>query len=108
MFEDDGTALVIVPEYQLSLAIGREGQNVRLAARMTGWRLDIAAEEEADAARERYFAEREGRAAGEAAGETPEELDEEVETDAVPVAAAGIDEDLIRKLEEFKRERLGG
>jgi len=32
---------VIVPDYQLSLAIGKEGQNVRLAARLTGWRIDI-------------------------------------------------------------------
>jgi len=30
-----------VPDYQLSLAIGREGQNARLAARLTGWRIDI-------------------------------------------------------------------
>ncbi len=35
------SARVLVPEYQLSLAIGREGQNVRLAARLTGWRIDI-------------------------------------------------------------------
>jgi len=35
------TARVVVPDYQLSLAIGREGQNARLAARLTGWRIDI-------------------------------------------------------------------
>lgn len=35
------TALVIVPDHQLSLAIGREGQNARLAAKLTGWRIDI-------------------------------------------------------------------
>ena len=34
-------ARVVVPDYQLSLAIGREGQNARLAARLTGWRIDI-------------------------------------------------------------------
>ena len=34
-------ARVLVPDYQLSLAIGREGQNARLAARLTGWRIDI-------------------------------------------------------------------
>jgi N utilization substance protein A len=34
-------AQVIVPDYQLSLAIGKEGQNARLAARLTGWRIDI-------------------------------------------------------------------
>jgi transcription termination/antitermination protein NusA len=41
---DTGTALVIVPDYQLSLAIGKEGQNARLAARLTGWRIDIKSE----------------------------------------------------------------
>ena len=43
------TARVVVPDYQLSLAIGKEGQNARLAARLTGWRIDIhsdTAEEE--------------------------------------------------------------
>ena len=38
---DDQTAMVVVPDRQLSLAIGKEGQNARLAARLTGWRLDI-------------------------------------------------------------------
>jgi transcription termination/antitermination protein NusA len=42
--EDTQTALVIVPDYQLSLAIGKEGQNARLAARLTGWRIDIKSE----------------------------------------------------------------
>ncbi|MDH5314557.1 MAG: transcription termination factor NusA, partial [Actinomycetota bacterium] len=42
--EDTGTAMVIVPDYQLSLAIGKEGQNARLAARLTGWRIDIKSE----------------------------------------------------------------
>jgi N utilization substance protein A len=32
---------VVVPDFQLSLAIGKEGQNARLAARLTGWRIDI-------------------------------------------------------------------
>ncbi|MHB1414768.1 MAG: transcription termination factor NusA [Chloroflexota bacterium] len=39
--EPDKTATVIVPERQLSLAIGKEGQNARLAAKLTGWRIDI-------------------------------------------------------------------
>lgn len=42
--ESTGTAEVIVPDFQLSLAIGREGQNARLAARLTGWRVDIRSE----------------------------------------------------------------
>ena len=41
------TAVVIVPDNQLSLAIGREGQNARLAAKLTGWRIDIKGETEA-------------------------------------------------------------
>ncbi len=39
--EDNKTAIAVVPEQQLSLAIGREGQNVRLAARVSGWKIDI-------------------------------------------------------------------
>ena len=39
-------ATVVVPDDQLSLAIGREGQNARLAARLTGWRIDIRSETE--------------------------------------------------------------
>jgi N utilization substance protein A len=42
--EDDNTASVIVPDRQLSLAIGKEGQNARLAAKLTGWRIDIKPE----------------------------------------------------------------
>jgi len=42
--EDTKTALVIMPDSQLSLAIGKSGQNVRLAARLTGWRIDIRSE----------------------------------------------------------------
>lgn len=43
--EADHNATVIVPEYQLSLAIGKEGQNARLAAKLTNWRIDIKGEE---------------------------------------------------------------
>jgi transcription termination/antitermination protein NusA len=46
---DSQTAQVIVPDYQLSLAIGKEGQNARLAARLTGWRIDIKSESQAAA-----------------------------------------------------------
>ncbi len=41
------TAIVVVPDRQLSLAIGKEGQNARLAAKLTGWRIDIKSESEA-------------------------------------------------------------
>jgi transcription termination/antitermination protein NusA len=39
--ESTRAARVVVPDFQLSLAIGKEGQNARLAARLTGWRIDI-------------------------------------------------------------------
>jgi N utilization substance protein A len=42
--EDERSARVIVPDHQLSLAIGKEGQNARLAAKLTGWRIDIKSE----------------------------------------------------------------
>jgi N utilization substance protein A len=47
---DARAARVIVPDYQLSLAIGKEGQNARLAARLTGWRIDIRSDAAAGAA----------------------------------------------------------
>ncbi|MGQ0744278.1 MAG: transcription termination factor NusA [Acidimicrobiales bacterium] len=52
-----GTAEVIVPDYQLSLAIGREGQNARLAARLTGWRVDIQSESQLAEAEAAYAAQ---------------------------------------------------
>ena len=56
---DDRTALVIVPDYQLSLAIGKEGQNARLAAKLTGFKIDIKSETQAQEAGifEEYFGE---------------------------------------------------
>lgn len=44
VWEDEKVARVIVPDYQLSLAIGKEGQNARLAAKLTGWKIDIKSE----------------------------------------------------------------
>lgn len=45
--EADRSTTVIVPDYQLSLAIGKRGQNARLAAKLTGWKIDIKSEEDA-------------------------------------------------------------
>ncbi len=45
---EEKTAEVIVPDYQLSLAIGKEGQNARLAAKLTGWKIDIKSESQID------------------------------------------------------------
>src|SRR5690606_2348407 len=56
--EEEGRIEVVVPDDQLSLAIGRRGQNVRLASQLTGHQIDIMTEEEASEKRQREFAER--------------------------------------------------
>lgn len=82
--EEEKQALVKVPSDQLSLAIGKRGQNVRLAAKLTGWRIDVTSDApEAEAAEE--------GAASEAPVETAEELAQS-ETEATPEVAAETDE----------------
>ncbi|MFV0368415.1 MAG: transcription termination factor NusA [Hyphomicrobiaceae bacterium] len=56
--EDSNRIEVVVPETQLSLAIGRRGQNVRLASQLTGWDIDILTEEEESERRQKEFSER--------------------------------------------------
>lgn len=48
VFPEEKMAKVIVPDYQLSLAIGKEGQNARLAAKLTGWKIDIKSESQSE------------------------------------------------------------
>jgi transcription antitermination factor NusA-like protein len=74
---------------------------VRLAARLTGWRLDITSETEADETRARYIAEREERA-------RIVEPEAEAGTEEATGDAVEIDPELIRKLEEFKRTMFEG
>lgn len=69
---DEKTALVIVPDYQLSLAIGKEGQNARLAARLTGFKIDIKSESQAREAGDFEYYE-EGTGAAEAVEENVSE-----------------------------------
>ena len=56
---DEKSALVVVPDYQLSLALGKEGQNARLAARMTGFKIDIKSETQAKESGDLYDYEEE-------------------------------------------------
>jgi N utilization substance protein A len=79
-------AIVVVPDHQLSLAIGKEGQNARLAARLSGYRIDIRPENEPEPEPAPADAPAEEAPAAAAAAETPDEGAEEVEA---PVAAAG-------------------
>ncbi|WP_273264688.1 transcription termination factor NusA [Flexistipes sinusarabici] len=59
IFEDEETIEVVVPDDQLSLAIGKRGQNVRLAAMLTGWRLDVLKESEYNVIRKERMEEQE-------------------------------------------------
>jgi N utilization substance protein A len=72
---EDQSLEVIVPDDQLSLAIGKKGQNVRLAAKLTGWKIDIKSETRAaEAAMEEFSAEKSGaKPVGDAASAAVEE-----------------------------------
>ena len=74
---DEKTALVVVPDYQLSLAIGKEGQNARLAARLTGFKIDIKSETQAKESGDFYDYDDEAEETEDAAEEVP--VDEESE-----------------------------
>jgi N utilization substance protein A len=86
MDEETRSATVIAPDNQLSLAIGREGQNVRLAARLTGWRIDIRGEAQIA---EQAAAERAQAAGAVAAAEEAATAAEQAEE---PVAEAEVEE----------------
>jgi N utilization substance protein A len=94
---------VIVEDKQLSLAIGKKGQNVRLAAKLTGWRIDIKSEEEKRREVEAQFeglelGQTEAAAEGEASGDAAPEA-EAGETDAaLPYTLTGVGEKTVRKL----------
>jgi N utilization substance protein A len=78
---------VVVEDKQLSLAIGKKGQNVRLAAKLTGWKIDIKSEEEKRREVEAQFAEIAGALEGEAAGaSTEDEATGEAQPEAVESA----------------------
>jgi N utilization substance protein A len=85
--ESSNTATVVVPDQQLSLAIGKEGQNARLAAKLTGWRIDIKAESAA-----LLEPEAEPEAAAPSVFTAPAPEREEVEEPVrVPVPAAAVE-----------------
>lgn len=81
---DEKTALVIVPDYQLSLAIGKEGQNARLAARLTGFKIDIKSETQAREAGDFEYYQDEDGYEDEAEDEEDILIDEEAEEGGEP------------------------
>ncbi len=80
--EEDKAARVVVPDHQLSLAIGREGQNARLAARLTGWKIDIKSEAQYRAVLEEELMSRFEQAVDETAPDDFEDDQEDLETSA--------------------------
>ena len=89
--ESKRMALVIVPEDQISLAIGQRGQNVRLAAKLTGWKIDVKSE--------RMIEE-------EKAKEAPTLVESEVGVPTVPVEASGTSsEENVGKDEKPKKSK---
>jgi len=92
---------VIVEDKQLSLAIGKKGQNVRLAAKLTGWRIDIKSEEEKRREVEAQLEGMEAASSEAASAEAPAE--QSVEDDGagpVPYTLAGVGDKTVRKLVE--------
>src|SRR5262245_48009643 len=92
---------VIVEDKQLSLAIGKKGQNVRLAAKLTGWRIDIKSEEEKRREVEAEFGELEASAPEPAVTEavdTPGSDEEPATETPVPYTLPGVGEKTVRKL----------
>jgi N utilization substance protein A len=101
--EDERTAEVVVPDHQLSLAIGKEGQNARLAARLSGYRIDIRSESQdlgldldedeelgavaADTPAEETVVDASGAEDVEPTSEAPDDVDPDADTEEVPAPA---------------------
>jgi len=104
--QEDNTASVVVPDRQLSLAIGKEGQNARLAAKLTGWRIDIKSESavhEAPAALVTEEAPAEMAAPSEAAA--PEPAEEPIEA-AVAAPEEPAEEEVAAEVAEAEAEEF--
>ena len=107
LLDADQTAVVVVPDRQLSLAIGKEGQNTRLAARLTGWRLDIKGMtewEEIREARLKVAAEAAARAAEEAAALAVAEAEAIIEGEGVVETTAAPEPAVIAQAEAIIEE----
>ena len=82
--DNDRSATVIVPDYQLSLAIGKKGQNARLAAKLTGYKIDIKPESEVEFVDDDELSEAEVEAAAAA--------DDQDNASQAPSDDAGVDQ----------------
>lgn len=93
--DGEKAAVVVVPDYQLSLAIGKEGQNVRLAAKVSGWKIDIKSHTQFLAAQSDITVLDEDEEKTEAAEPAAPQIPETAEPAAETEEAAGIAEDII-------------
>lgn len=93
--DGEKAATVVVPDYQLSLAIGKEGQNVRLAAKVSGWKIDIKSHTQFLAAQSDITVLDEDEEKTEVAEAAAPQIPEETEPAAAAEEAAGIAEDII-------------
>ncbi|OGO16726.1 MAG: transcription termination/antitermination protein NusA [Chloroflexi bacterium RBG_16_50_11] len=102
--KEEQVATVIVPDKQLSLAIGKEGQNARLAAKLTGWRIDIksASAAESEKIKEVKIPEAKAGEAAEVIEKTPEELLAELEP--MELVEEPVEEEAEEKEEEAEGE----
>ncbi len=86
--EDEKAATAVVPEQQLSLAIGREGQNVRLAARVSGWKIDIKSHEQLEEMGFAFDEYEDSEEIEDGAAYAADEAIEEIEEDVIAEEAA--------------------
>lgn len=100
--EEEQSAKIVVPDHQLSLAIGKEGQNARLSAKLTGWRIDIKSETQA---RETNFLAEMPEETEEPAEETAEDMTETREIEEIALEET-VDEEATEAAEEFDADEI--
>ncbi|HEX79342.1 MAG TPA: transcription termination/antitermination protein NusA [Dehalococcoidia bacterium] len=91
--EEEGSAVAIIPDKQLSLAIGKEGQNVRLAVKLTGWRIDIKSVSEVEEEEMAKDATEEKAAKTIESSEAVEGIEEETGVEEPTLVSVGISEE---------------
>ncbi len=103
---DEKICRVIVPDYQLSLAIGKEGQNARLAAKLTGWKIDIKSESQAIESGELEYADDDANGTGEAqaAASAAAEGTEETATEETAALQESVTEETVAPQEAAAKD----
>ena len=106
LLEQDQAAIVVVPDRQLSLAIGKEGQNTRLAARLTGWRLDIKGMTEWEEIKERAVVSAASKTETAVEPEVPAEAIAEAVEEAIAIVEEAAAISAVEEEAEIPKEEL--